>query len=51
MMSNDGRIGFIVIPDKKYYGLSKYNLSDFMAAILNLMFFKKPTMMRAPHPP
>ena len=39
MMSNDGRICFIVVPDKKYYG--KYDLSDFMAAILNFMFYKK----------
>ena len=31
MMSNDGKICFIVVPDKKYYG--KYNFSDFMAAI------------------
>ena len=39
MMSNDGRICFIVVPDKKYYG--KYDFSDFMAAILNFMFYKK----------
>ena len=32
MMSNDGRICFFVVPDKKYYG--KYNFSDFMAAVL-----------------
>ena len=39
MMSKDGRICFIVVPDKKYYG--KYDFSDFMAAILNFMFYKK----------
>ena len=39
MMSNDGRICFIVVPDKKYYG--KYDFSDFMAATLNFMFHKK----------
>ena len=39
MMSNDGRICFIVVPDKKIYG--KYDFSDFMAAILNFMFYKK----------
>ena len=50
MMSNDGRICFIVVPDKKYYG--KYDFSDFMAAILNFMFYKKTsTRIRAPHPP
>ena len=37
MMSNDGRICFIVV-DKKYYG--KYDFSDLMAAILNFMFYK-----------
>ena len=26
-MSKDGRISFIVVPDKKYYG--KYDFSDF----------------------
>ena len=42
MMLNDGRICFIVVPDEKYYGLfSKYNFSDFMAAIFNFMFYKK----------
>ena len=30
---------------------SKYNFSDFMAAILNFMFYKKPKRMRAPHLP
>ena len=30
---------------------SKYNFSDFMAAILNFMFYKNPTRMRAPHQP
>ena len=50
MMSNDGRICFIVVPDNKYYG--KYDFSDFMAAILNVMFYKKTsTRIRAPHPP
>ena len=39
MMSNDGRICFIVVPDKKYYG--KYDFSDFMAAIFNFIFYKK----------
>ena len=39
MMSKDGRICFIVVPDKKYYG--KYDFSDFMAAILNLMYIHK----------
>ena len=51
LMSNDGRICFIVVPDKKYYG--KYDFSDFMAAILNFMFYKKKTStrIRASHPP
>ena len=49
MMSNNGRICFIVVPDKKYYG--KFDFSDFMAAILNFMFYKKTsTRVRAPHP-
>ena len=39
MMSNYSRICFIVVPDKKYYG--KYDFSDFMAAILNFIFYKK----------
>ena len=42
MMSNDGRICFIVVPDKTIMVCcSKYNFSDFMAAILNFMFYKK----------
>ena len=48
MMSNDNRICYIVVPDKKYYG--KYNFSDFMTAILIFMFYKTSTRMRAPHP-
>ena len=52
MMSNDGRICFIVISDKHIKVCClKYNFSDLMAAILNLIFYKKPTRMRAPHPP
>ena len=47
MTSNDGRICFIVVPDKKYYG--KYNFSDFMAGILIFMFYKTSTGMGAPH--
>ena len=39
MMSNDGRICFIVVPDKNIMVCcSKYNFSDFMTAILNCMF-------------
>ena len=42
MMLNDDRICFIVVSDKKCYGLLlKYNFDDFMAAILNFMFYKK----------
>ena len=42
MMSNDGRICFIVVPDKNIMVCcSKYNFSYFMAAILNFMFYKK----------
>ena len=52
MMSNDGRICFIVVPDNNIIVCcSKYNFSDFMAAILNFMFYKKSLRMRAPHPP
>ena len=51
MMSNDGRICFIVVPDKNnLVCCSKYNFGDFMAAILNFMFYKKSTRMRAPNP-
>ena len=47
-MSNDGRICFIVVPDKKYYGLllKKYG-SHFKLHVLQ----KNPTRVRAPHPP
>ena len=42
MMSNDGRICFIVVPYKNIMVCcSQYNFGDFMAAILNIMFFKK----------
>ena len=42
MMPNDGRIYFIVVPDKNIMVCClKYNFSDFMAAILNFMFYKK----------
>ena len=41
MISNDG--GIIVVPDKNI-------MVCFMAAILNFMFYKKSTRMRAPHP-
>ena len=52
MMSNDGRICFIVVPDKNIMVCcSKYNFIDFMAAILNFMFYKTSTRIRAPHPP
>ena len=51
MMWNDGRICFIVVPDKNIMVCcSKYNFGDFMAAILNFMFYKKSTRMRAPNP-
>ena len=52
MMSNDGRICVIVVPDKNIMVCcSKYNFSDFMAAILHFMLHKKSTWMRAAHPP
>ena len=46
-------VGFVLLyPDKNIMVCcSKYIFSDFMAAILNFMFFKKKTIMRAPHPP
>ena len=49
MMSNDGSVCFIVVPDKNI--MEKYNFSNFVAAILNFMFYKTSTRMRAPHPP
>ena len=50
-MSNDGRICFVVVPDKNImFCCPKYNFGDFMAAILNFMFYKKSTRMRASHP-
>ena len=42
MLSNDGRICFIVVHEKNIMVCcSKYYFSDFMAAILNFMFKKK----------
>ena len=47
--------GFVLLyPDKNIkVCCAKYNFSSyhFMEAILNFMFYKKPTRMRAPHPP
>ena len=41
-MSNYDRICFIAVPDKNnLIHCSKYDSSDFMAAILNFMFYKK----------
>ena len=51
-MLNDGRICFIVVRDKNIIVCcSKYSFSDFMAAILNFIFYKKSTRMKVPHPP
>ena len=46
-------VGFVLLyPDKSIMVCcSKYNFSDFMAAILNFMLYKKPTKKRAPHSP
>ena len=45
MMLNDGRICFIVVPDKKYYGLLlKIYGSHFKLPVLQ----KNPTRVRAP---
>ena len=51
MMSNDGRICLMSSDKNIMVCCSKYNLSDFMAAILNFMFSKKPTKKKVPHPP
>ena len=43
-------VGFVLLyPDKNIMVCcSKYNFSDFMAAILNFMFYIKPTRVRVP---
>ena len=53
MMSNDSKIYFIVAPYKNIMVccLLNNNFSDFMAAILNFMFYKKSTRMRTPRQP
>ena len=43
-------VGFVLLQFLiKYYG--KYNFSDFIAAILNYVFYKTSTSIRASHPP
>ena len=52
MMLNDDRICFIVVPDKKILWFVAQNITSvIMAAILNYMFYKRPTRVRAPPPP
>ena len=45
MMSNDGRICFIVVPDKKYYG--KYDISDFEFYVLQKNIHKDKSSISA----